>query len=80
MKKSFYIEDQVNNCFRFLGQQRKDAHEMNEQELLEAESELAKEFCWIEYPDYIQSVPKHISSGTIIEANHQKARNEGKAE
>lgn len=67
MKNYYCIEDQINDCFRFLGKQRKDAHEMNEYELEMAENEVAKEFCWIEHPAYIQSIPKHLSSGTIIE-------------
>lgn len=68
-KDDYFIEDQVNDCFHFLGKKQKDAHEMDERELSEAEREVANDFTWVEHPNYIQFVPKHIVSGTIIEPN-----------
>lgn len=63
----YAIEDQINDCYRFLGWCRKDAHNMNDDELFMAERELEKEFYWIKQSGYIQNIPQHIASGIIIE-------------
>lgn len=66
-QKVYYpIEDQVNDCHRYLGIQAKDAHEMSEEELLQAEAELGKEFEWVEHEGCVQSVPQHKQTGEIM--------------
>lgn len=67
-RKHFYpIEEQINDCFDFLGKPHKDAFEMDEAEISMVEAELRKSFCWVKHPDYAVLIPKHIESGTLIE-------------
>lgn len=66
-KYYYSIEEQINNCFAFLGKNCKSAFEMDDAELCKAEDELKRIFCWVYHPDYIQFIPKHIASGTLIE-------------
>lgn len=67
MKKSYPIEDQINDCFSYLRiASTKDAHDMSEYELSLAEKYLALRFEWVEHPDYVQLVPKDRQTGMMI--------------
>ena len=61
------IITRLRKCFAFLGKNHKSAFEMDDAELCKAEDELKRIFCWVYHPDYIQFIPKHIASGTLIE-------------
>ena len=66
-KKVYYpMEDQINDCYAYLGITKKDAHDMTEAELDEASIELSKHFEWVEHPECHQLVPKHIETGILI--------------
>ena len=65
-KQYYPIEDQINNCLKYLGVDMGNAHEMNEDMMITVETYLAQHFQWIDYPDYVQRVPQHYESGDII--------------
>lgn len=60
------IEDQVNDCFAFLGKSMPDAHGMTEQELADAETWLSGQFTWVNRAGFVQAVPMHVATGTVI--------------
>lgn len=64
--KYYPIEDQVNDCFAFLGKAMPDAHGMTEQELADAETWLSGQFTWANRPGFVQAVPVHVATGTVI--------------
>lgn len=65
-KLYYSIEDVINNVSSKLCLGLKDANEMNEAELEEAEKEICKHVDFVEHPDYIQFVPKIKETGELI--------------
>ena len=43
-----------------------DAHGMTEQELADAETWLSGQFTWVSRPGFVQAVPMHVATGTVI--------------
>lgn len=66
LRRSYFIEDQINDCFNLLGIEHKDAHEMTEAELHEAETCLARLFDWVDHPGYVQAIPRHKASDRCV--------------
>ena len=66
MKKYYPMEEQINDCYAFLGIKKKDAHDMNEAEMEDCEIGLGKHFEWVEHEECYQLVPKHIETGKLI--------------
>lgn len=65
-KRCYFIEDAINNVSRRLNLGFKDAYEMDEEELKQAETEIRKYVEFVEHPDYVQFVPKVIETGELI--------------
>lgn len=67
---AYPIEDQIEACYDYLNwTDRKDPHEMTEDELLAAEQELADcepGFSWVKRAGYIQAIPQDKRSGSVI--------------
>lgn len=66
MRFYYPIEDAINNISAKLKLGFKDAEEMNEAELDEAERYISQYVEWVEHPDYYQLVPKVIATGELI--------------
>lgn len=67
LPKQYYpMEEQINNCHKFLGIEAKDANEMTEDELFAAECKMREHFRWVGSPEYIQEIPQHIETGAYI--------------
>jgi hypothetical protein len=65
--KLYYpIEEAINNVSAKLHLGLKDANEMNEAEIFEAEEEISKHVDFVEHTDYIQLVPKIKETGELI--------------
>lgn len=63
--KFYYpIDEQIDACYAFLGIEKKPADSMTEDEMSEAE--LAELFEWVEHPEYMQLVPRHLETGKYI--------------
>lgn len=60
------LEEQINDCYEYLGLSHKDAREMSGAELEEAETFLEKEFTWVSDPRYVQQIPRHIGTGELV--------------
>lgn len=60
------FKDQINNCFKFLGLERKNAFDMNDVEFEEAEAEVCVHFEWVVYPGYKQLVPRHKKTKQLV--------------
>lgn len=65
-KRYYSIEEAINNVSRRLNLGLKDACEMNEEELEQAEIEIRKYVEFVEHPTYIQFVPRVIETGELI--------------
>lgn len=69
--EQYPIEDQIANCYRYLNwtDTHKNPYEMTEEELLEAEKELAEcepGIAWVAHAGYAQMVPQDKSNGRLI--------------
>jgi len=65
-KVHYPIEQQVDDCYKYLGMERKSAYDMTEDEISAAEREREQYFKWVEHPKCAQMVPQHIESGKIL--------------
>ena len=69
-EKSYPIEDQIDACYAYLNwTDRKDPHDMTEDELAAAEKELAEcepGIAWVAHAGYAQAVPQDKRNGFLI--------------
>lgn len=67
MSKKYYpIEDAVNNVSQKFKLGLKDANEMDEEELNNAEKYILKYVKFVVHPDYEQLVPQSLETGTFV--------------
>lgn len=65
-KKYYSIEDAVNNVSKKFVLGLKDANDMNEEELNNAEKYILKYVKFVSHPDYVQLVPRALKTGEFI--------------
>lgn len=66
-KKYYYsMEEAINNISKKLCLGFKDANDMNEMEFENAAKEILKYVEFVEHPDYIQLVPRLITTNELI--------------
>lgn len=65
-KKYYSIEDAVNNVSKKFVLGLKDANDMNEEELNNAEKYVLKYVEFVSHPDYVQLVPRALKTGEFI--------------
>lgn len=65
-KKYYSIEDAVNNFSKKFDLELKNAKNMNDKELLEAENIITGYVDFVDHPDYVQAVPKVKETGELI--------------
>lgn len=67
MSKKYYpIEDAVNNVSKKFELGLKDANDMDEEELNNAEKYISKYVKFVSRPDYVQLVPQSLETGEYI--------------
>lgn len=67
MRKKYYpIEDAVNNVSKKFELGLKDANDMEEEELNNAEKYILKYVKFVSHPDYMQLVPQSLDTGDFI--------------
>ena len=67
MSKKYYpIEDAVNNVSKKFKLELKDAKNMDEEELNDAEKYILKYVKFVSHPDYVQLVPQSLKIGEFI--------------
>lgn len=67
MSKKYYpIEDAVNNVSQKFKLGLKDANEMDEEELSNAEKYILKYVKFVSHPDYVQLIPQSLETGEYI--------------
>lgn len=67
MSKKYYpIEDAVNNVSKKFKLELKDANDMDEEELNDAEKYILKYVKFVSHPDYVQLVPQSLKTGEFI--------------
>lgn len=65
-KKYYSIEDAVNNISKKFELGLKDANNMDEEELNNAEKYILKYVKFVSHPDYVQLVPQALKTGEFI--------------
>lgn len=65
-KKYYSIEDAVNNVSKKFELGLKDANDMDEEELNNAEKYILKYVKFVPHPDYVQLVPRALETGEFI--------------
>lgn len=65
-KKHYPIEDAVNNVSKKFELGLKDANDMEEEELNNAEKYILKYVKFVSHPDYMQLVPQSLDTGDFI--------------
>ena len=65
-KKYYSIEDAVNNVSKKFVLGLKDANDMDEEELNNAEKYILKYVKFVSHPDYVQLVPQSLETGEYI--------------
>lgn len=66
VKKHYPLEDAINNVSKKFGLGLKDANEMDEDELSNAEKYVLKYVKFVPHPDYGQLVPRALETGEFI--------------
>lgn len=66
MKKYYPIEDAINNVSLKFRLGLKDANEMDEEELNNAEEYILKYVKFVSHPDYAQLIPQSLETGEYI--------------
>ena len=66
MKKSYSIEEAVNNVSEKFKLGLKDANEMDDKEFDNASEYILKYVRFVSHPDYIQFVPQSLETGEYI--------------
>ena len=67
MNKKYYpIEDTINNISQKFNLDLKDANEMDEEELNNAEEYILKYVKFVSHPDYAQLIPQSLETGEYI--------------
>lgn len=65
-KMTYHIEDAINNVNMHYALGLANAYEMNESELMQAESLILDYVEFIQHPDYHQNVPRDRTTGEYI--------------